>query len=66
MYTSTVVAHVIHVKLFVTPVIIQHSTYKISPSELSAPSRLPYNINIAFKLKQRKLQIFCEFEWKDV
>ena len=46
---TLVVAHVIHVKLFVTPVIIQHSTYKISPSALTAPSCLPYNIDIAFE-----------------
>ena len=50
MYTL-VVAHVIHV--FLIPVITQHSTYKISPSESSAPSCLPYNINIAFG------QVFC-------
>ena len=43
------VAHVIHVKLFVIPFITQHSTYKISPSELSAPPRLPHNIDIAFE-----------------
>ena len=47
IHTCTlVVAHVIHV--FVIPVITQHSTYKISPSESSAPSCLPYNIDIAF------------------
>ena len=52
IHTCTlVVAHVIHV--FVIPVITQHSTYKISPSESSAPSYLPYNINIAFE------QVFC-------
>ena len=45
MYTL-VVAHVIHV--FLIPVITQHSTYKISPSESSAPSCLPYNIDVAF------------------
>ena len=39
-------AHVIHVS--VIPIITQHSTYKISPSESSAPSCLPYNIDIAF------------------
>ena len=43
---TPVVAHVIHV--FVIPVITQHSTYKISPTESSAPSCLPYNIDIAF------------------
>ena len=48
---TPVVAHVIHV--FLIPVITQHSTYKISPSESSAPSCLPYNIDIAFG------QVFC-------
>ena len=52
IHTCTlVVAHVIHV--FVIPVITQHSTNKISSSESSAPSYLPYNINIAFE------QVFC-------